>query len=312
MVSSRREEATGFFVALALVWLAWKIVLPFLWILFKYTMGKTFLSRRSGLRKSGEWAIVTGATDGIGKAYAYELAKDGLNIMLVSRNPEKLRAVSDDIGSRYGVRTKTVACDFTKTDIYENLEKEVNGLSTIACLVNNVGMSYPHFDAYATADFLTIEFIEQLIACNMNSMACMTRIVLPKMLKQSAIGPAIINVGSFSGLVPLPYISLYGASKAFVVHFTEVLYQELGETNVILQAVCPSLVATKLSKARPRLFAPPPETYVSSALDMLGVETITLGYLPHALEAFGSRLVPKSFLKAKGEQFMRRAHKKKG
>ncbi|CAL8085001.1 unnamed protein product [Calicophoron daubneyi] len=311
MVFYSRQEVIDFFVVLILVWCVWNIVLPFLWILSKYTVGRKFLSKRCGLRKSGEWAIVTGATDGIGKAYAYELAKDGLNIVLISRNPEKLRAVSDDISSRYGVRTKTVACDFTRMNIYENLVNEINGLSTIACLVNNVGMGYPIFDRFATADFMTFEFIKQMLACNVNSMACMTRIVLPKMLKQGTAEPAIINVASFSGLIPFPYISLYGASKAFVVHFTEVLCQELGQAKVILQAVCPSLVATKMSKARPRLFVPIPKTYVSSALDMLGVETVTLGYLPHALEAFGSQLVPKSFLRAKAEQLMKRAHRKK-
>jgi 17beta-estradiol 17-dehydrogenase / very-long-chain 3-oxoacyl-CoA reductase len=309
-MTSNHQGAAEFFVTLLIVWLAWKFFIPLLYLLFKFTIGKTFLSRRRALRKSGEWAIVTGATDGIGKAYANELAKDGLNIMLVSRSMEKLHVVADDIGSRYGVQTRIVACDFTKTDIYDNLEKEINNLSTIACLVNNVGMSYPHFDAFATADFLTIEFIEQLIACNMNSMACMTRIVLPRMLKQSTLSPAIINVGSFSGLIPMPFLSLYGASKAFVVHFTEVLYQELGETNIILQAVCPSLVSTKMSKVKPRLFVPTPEAYVSSALSMIGVETITLGYLPHALEEFGLRFLPKSYLKAKGEQFMKRGHKK--
>ncbi|VDP94973.1 unnamed protein product [Echinostoma caproni] len=71
-------------------------------------------SKRHNLKKAGEWAIVTGATDGIGKAYAQELARDGLNIMLISRNMEKLESVAKEIQDAHNVKTKVVQCDFTQ------------------------------------------------------------------------------------------------------------------------------------------------------------------------------------------------------
>lgn len=87
---------------------------PLVKILSAYTIGVTLFSKRKGLKKAGEWAIVTGATDGIGKAYANELARDGLNIMLISRNSEKLDAVASQIREAYNVKTKVVQCDFTR------------------------------------------------------------------------------------------------------------------------------------------------------------------------------------------------------
>ncbi|GAA55416.1 estradiol 17-beta-dehydrogenase 12 [Clonorchis sinensis] len=272
----------------------WKIIFPVLRIIFLYTVGKRIYSRRNQLKKAGEWAIVTGATDGIGKAYARELAKDGLNIMLISRNQEKLDKISEEIKDQFHVDTKTVACDFTQTDIYEALEQEINTLPSIACLVNNVGLSYPHFARFSDASFINIEFIRNMINCNMTSVASLTRIVLPRLLKQAGHGSAIINLSSFAGLVPFPYLSLYSASKTFIKHFVQSLIPEVGTSKVYIQAVCPVLVATTLSGVkRPRLFAPLPDTFAASALDMLGVEPVTSGYLPHALQAFVLSIHPK-------------------
>ncbi|TGZ72633.1 hypothetical protein CRM22_001968 [Opisthorchis felineus] len=248
----------------------WKIIFPVLRIIFLYTVGRRIYSRRNQLKKAGKWAIVTGATDGIGKAYARELAKDGLNIMLISRSQEKLDKVSKEIKDQFHVDTKTVACDFTRTDIYEALEQEINTLPSIACLVNNVGLSYPHFARFSDASFINIEFIRNMINCNVTSMASLTRIVLPRLLKQAGYGSAIINLSSFAGLVPFPYLSLYGASKTFIKQFVQSLIPEVGTSKVYIQAVCPILVATTLSGVkRPRLFAPMPDTFAASALDML-------------------------------------------
>ncbi|KAF7246564.1 hypothetical protein EG68_10180 [Paragonimus skrjabini miyazakii] len=273
----------GFLIFLLL----WKILLPLLRVFWVYTIGKRLFSRRRFLKGAGEWAIVTGSTDGIGKAYAHELAKDGLNVMLISRNQNKLDAVAQELESTFNVKTKVVVCDFTKTDIYDMLDREISALSSISCLVNNVGMSYPSFDTYADADFLSLEFIRQLISCNVNSVASLTRIVLPKLLKQGRCGTAIINLSSFSGLVPFPYLTLYSACKSFVHHFSESLRCELRNSDVCVQSVCPLLVATAMSKVRnASFFVPSPAKFAASALDMLGVEETTVGCVQHALQSF--------------------------
>lgn len=95
-----------------------KVLVPFCAILFRYSIGKSLWSARKRLVSAGEWAIVTGATDGIGRAYAEELAKDGLNIMLISRDKAKLERVSGEIRDQYKVETVIVVADFTKVRLF--------------------------------------------------------------------------------------------------------------------------------------------------------------------------------------------------
>ncbi|TGZ62012.1 hypothetical protein CRM22_007670 [Opisthorchis felineus] len=272
---------------------SWKVVYPFLRMLFMFTIAKKLYSKRKQLRNAGEWAIVTGAAAGIGQAYARELAKDGLNIMLIDIDEAGLSSMATELEDNFSVKTITFICDFTRDDIYGILEKEIDKVPSIACLVNNVGICYPRLARFVNADFIDFEFIRNLINCNMHSMISLTRIVLPRLLKQNKPGSAIINLSSFSGLMPYPYLSLYGASKAFIKHFVKSLIPEVKDSKVMIQAVCPLFVATKLSrKSSPSLFVPTPDTYVRSALDMLGVEEVTTGYLPHALVGFILLLFP--------------------
>uniref|UniRef100_A0ACB8ERC6 Uncharacterized protein n=1 Tax=Sphaerodactylus townsendi TaxID=933632 RepID=A0ACB8ERC6_9SAUR len=92
----------------------------------------------------GEWAVITGAGDGIGKAYSFELAKRGLNTVLISRTLETLRKVASEIEKATGRNVKIIQADFTKNNIYDDIEKSLQGLE-IGILVNNVGMLHnPH------------------------------------------------------------------------------------------------------------------------------------------------------------------------
>nr|KAF6484893.1 hydroxysteroid 17-beta dehydrogenase 3 [Rousettus aegyptiacus] len=94
---------------------------------------------RSFLKSMGQWAVITGAGDGIGKAYAFELARQGLNVVLISRTLEKLQAIAVEIEVTTGSSVKIIQVDFTKDDIYEYIKEELKGLE-IGILVNNVGM----------------------------------------------------------------------------------------------------------------------------------------------------------------------------
>nr|CAH8865664.1 unnamed protein product [Trichobilharzia regenti] len=299
-------------------------ILPLLKVFFNYTIGKILFSKRKQLKRAGEWAIVTGATDGIGKAYAEQLAKDGLNIMLISRNLEKLSKVAKEIESSYGVKTRVVVADFTKNNIYESIEKEIASLSSIACLVNNVGMSYPHFDDYARAKFMNCNFIQDMITCNTHSIAVMTYLVLSRLLKQkSGTSSAIINIASYAGTVTTPFGSLYGATKAFIYHFSQSIAAELrlsssssskttkSGQNVIIQTVCPLFVVTAMSRVeRPSLFIPTPSDYVNSALNMLGVEELTMGYFTHALQGYFFNIIPLSWKHDKCKKMVEKGRKK--
>ncbi|VDQ10878.1 unnamed protein product [Trichobilharzia regenti] len=216
-------------------------------------------------KRAGEWAIVTGASSGIGKAYAEELAKDGLNIMLIGNVEQQLFSVADELCQKYKIETKIVVADFTNVSINIFVRK----LPSVACLVNNVGMM-GEMDLFISSRCSNSkDFIKNIIHCNTLSTATMTRIVMPKMLSQKQPNPAIINIASYSAVKVFPCFAIYAATKAFVLQFSR-----------------------SISIDKPTFFIPTAETFVKSALDMLGVESLTYGYIRHDLKAFLYDLPP--------------------
>ncbi|XP_046898517.1 very-long-chain 3-oxoacyl-CoA reductase-B [Hypomesus transpacificus] len=228
----------------------------------------------------GKWAVVTGATDGIGKAYAEELARRGFSIVLISRTQEKLDEVSKSIESTCGVETKTIAADFSALDIYHKIEAGLAGLE-IGVLVNNVGISYSYPEFFLNVPNLD-SFIDTMININITSVCQMTRLVLPRMVERKK--GAILNISSASGMYPVPLLTIYSASKAFVDFFSRGLDAEYKSKGIIIQSVLPFYVATKLSKIRrATLDKPSPQRYVAAELNTVGLESQTNGYLPHSI-----------------------------
>uniref|UniRef100_A0AAQ4QAF3 Hydroxysteroid (17-beta) dehydrogenase 12b n=1 Tax=Gasterosteus aculeatus aculeatus TaxID=481459 RepID=A0AAQ4QAF3_GASAC len=223
--------------------------------------------------KLGKWAVVTGATDGIGKAYAEELARRGFCIVLISRSQEKLDDVSKFISSKCGVETRTIVADFSALDIYSRIEDGLVGLE-IGVLVNNVGISYSYPEFFLNVPSLDT-FIDTMVNVNMTSVCQVS--VPPKK-------GAILNISSASGMYPVPLLTVYSASKAFVDFFSRGLQAEYKSKGIIIQSVLPFFVATKLSKIRrATLDKPSPERYVSAELNTVGLQAQTNGYLPHAV-----------------------------
>ncbi|KAL5106107.1 Very-long-chain 3-oxoacyl-CoA reductase [Taenia crassiceps] len=273
----------------------------FAWILVRYTDPvKRALSKRHELKRAGEWAIITGSTDGIGRAFAEELASDGLNIFLVSRNAEKLSRVSQELEREYKIQTKSFVADFAEGDFYEALKREIDALSSVACLINNVGMSQFFAGPLASCEFLNTEFIQRMIFCNTVSTACMTRITMPKMLssykKDPNCPPCIISMSSVSALFPRPYKSLYAACKSFVQNFCASVAGETREfvrPRVRFLTLTPGFVWTpSRGEKKVNFFIPTPEVFANSALDMIGITSQCCGFMPHELMVFGLGLLP--------------------
>ncbi|KAL8601932.1 hypothetical protein ACOMHN_008424 [Nucella lapillus] len=265
----------GFTVGSLLLRVAWR------------TIGRKFLP--VDVKQYGRWAVVTGCTDGIGKCYALELAEKGMDIVLISRNPQKLSAVEEDIVSQYLVSVKVITADFKETDIYDKIKKQLSGLD-IGILVNNVGMAIRENPCY----FCEADDFEQsnrdLVNVNVLSSVMMTSIVLPGMLERKR--GAIVSLGSTAGMRPMPFLSTYSATKGFVRFFSEALNQEYSSHGIIFQVLQPGMVVSNLAgpiaKAvdlpQGSLMYPMTQVYVRAALSTLGRESCSVAYWPHELQ----------------------------
>ncbi|RVE71366.1 hypothetical protein OJAV_G00050950 [Oryzias javanicus] len=287
----RRAEPLFFWVgavtlALLALWLLYRLVTGFrIWVLG---------NGRLLSPKLGKWAVVTGATDGIGKSYAEELARRGFAMMLISRSQEKLDDVAKSLEAEFGVETRTIAVDFGKTDIYPKIEAGLSGLE-IGVLVNNVGVSYPYPEYYLHIPDLD-NFLTNMINVNMTSVCQMTRLVLPGMVSRAK--GVILNISSASGMYPVPLLTVYSATKAFMDFFSRGLQEEYRRQGIIIQSVLPFFVATKMTRIRkPTQDKPTPDRYVAAELTTVGLQSQTNGYFPHAVMGWvTTRLVPSSIV----------------
>ncbi|KAM5227668.1 17-beta-hydroxysteroid dehydrogenase type 3 [Ctenodactylus gundi] len=241
----------------------------------------------SFLPSMGQWAVVTGAGDGIGKAYAFELAKRGLDMVLISRTLEKLQAVATEIEQNIGRRVKIIQADFTKDDIYEYIEENLQGLE-IGILVNNVGM----LPSLLPCHFLSTPCdIQSLIHCNITSVVKMTQLVLKQM--ETRRRGLVLNVSSGVARQPLPFYSLYSASKAFVITFSKALQVEYSRKGIIVQVLTPYAVSTPMTKhLSTNMMTKAADEFVKESLNYVMIGDETCGCLVHEIMAKLLSLIP--------------------
>ncbi|KAF6213579.1 hypothetical protein GE061_011300 [Apolygus lucorum] len=229
----------------------------------------------------GSWAVVTGATDGIGRAFTHALAKMGYNVVLISRSSEKLISAAEDIEWKFQVSTKIVQADFLSLDeqMYNRIEQELKNMD-VGILVNNVGTIASHPEYFLDLENHHKYLYQGILNCNITSAVNMTRYVLPGMVKRSR--GLIINVSSMMAVLPAPLHSLYGASKSFILKFSQDLDTEYGEMGIHVHVLKTGLVATKMSGfGETPILAPSPRAYVDSALKELARRRSCEGHLAH-------------------------------
>lgn len=184
-------------------------------------------------------ALVTGASSGIGKAYADRLGGRGYDLILVARRSEKLRALADDLHARHGVTARPMVADLSDATQLEDVATVVSGDPSITLLVNNAGVSKAA--AVADSDWADFEWMTRL---NVMALSRLTLAVLPGFKARDR--GTIINVGSVSGFASYAGMSFYSGTKAFIQNFTEGLQGEVAGTGVVVQLVAPAGVATEI------------------------------------------------------------------
>lgn len=223
------------------------------------------------------------ATDGIGKASAYQLAKRGLNVLLVSRTESKLQETQKELQTKFpNVQISYLQMDFGAFDKAKT-QKALEGLEGgVAILINNVGVSY---DFPMLFHEMKDDRVSDMIRLNIDSTTEMTRLVLPLMKdrKGGLRRGAIVNIGSAAGLNTNPLLTQYSAAKAYVKTFSEGLAVEYAPLGIDVQVHVPFFVVSKLSKFRkPSIFVPSAEAYAKMICDRIGYEAVVNPYLPHA------------------------------
>lgn len=188
------------------------------------------------MEEKRKFAVVTGASTGLGKCFALELAKRGINTLLVSLPGEGLMNVAYE--SRYlGVKSYIRETDITKKENVIELCAWINGNYEVFMLINNAGCGGTRGFADSSP-----EYLDTIIQLNITATTMMTRLLLPNMLRQEKA--YVLNVSSMASFCPIGYKTVYPASKRFIQHFSRGLYQELKNTPVFVSVVHPGPMKT--------------------------------------------------------------------
>ncbi|KAL4875292.1 very-long-chain 3-oxoacyl-CoA reductase [Aspergillus karnatakaensis] len=216
----------------------------------------------------GSWAIVTGASDGLGKEFALQIARAGYNLVLVSRTASKLTALSDEITSKNpSVQTKVLAMDFARNndEDYEKLKALVGDLD-VSVLVNNVGKSHSIPVPFALTPE---EEMADIITINCTGTLRVTQLVVPGMIQRKR--GLILTMGSFGGLLPTPLLATYSGSKAFLQQWSTALGSELEPYGITVELVQAYLITSAMSKIRrTSALIPNPRAFVKATLSKIG------------------------------------------
>ncbi|MFN2498788.1 MAG: SDR family NAD(P)-dependent oxidoreductase [Pyrinomonadaceae bacterium] len=250
-------------------------------------------------------SLITGASSGIGEVFSRRLAARGRNVLLVARSEEKLVTLCNELGRSNSIRAQYVALDLSLPESPARLfeESEKRGLS-IDLLVNNAG--FGSFGDFSKAD-LAREL--NMIELNVNALVELTYRFLQPMRERKQ--GAIINVASTAGFQAVPFMATYAATKAFVLSFSEALWEENRPYGIKVMALCPGVTETNFFEAArgqkpPARASQTPEEVVETALRGLarGKSHIISGWINRAMTE-SERLVPRSLVTRMAGRMMR-------
>ena len=184
------------------------------------------------------WALITGASSGIGAEFARQLAARGMHLVLSARREQLLTQLADEVHQAHGTKTEIIVADLSNRQEPVRLLQEIERRGvTIELLVNNAG-----FGVVSEVEKTDVSRILEMIQVNVAALSELTLGVLPGMLARGHGG--IINISSVAAFQPVGYMGAYAATKAYVLHFSEALWAEARERGVTVTALCPGSTRT--------------------------------------------------------------------
>jgi len=240
-------------------------------------------------------ALVTGASGGIGEAFARQLAAGGTDLVLVARRTDRLDALAAELRTAHGIATEVLSADLTEPADVERISARLSDTARpIDTLVNNAGIGF-------NGRFceIGVETHHRVIALNVDAPVALTRAVLPGMVRHGR--GWVLNISSLGGLAPGPMFAVYSASKAFITSFSDSLHEEVRRDGVVVTVICPGATATEFGTNAgstaddlPSILMQSPETVarVSLTASMRGRSVKVPGML-NRLSAGATKLLPR-------------------
>ena len=256
-------------------------------------------------RWRGKWAIVTGASAGIGRALAEQLAVGGANLVLTARRVGRLQKLAADLSQKYGGKVVAFAADLTNPAAPEDIREFVATQSIeIELLVNNAG-----FGAFGYINEIPIEKLLEMVQVNCAAVVHLTRLFIPRMVERKH--GDILIVASTASFQPVPFNSVYAATKAFDLLFAEGIAEEVREFGVRVCALCPGPTTTEFQQVAQQPDRPMKVNETAEKVARVGLEALAAGKTwvisgaMNRLMMEGERLAPRSLVAKMAAKMMR-------
>ena len=244
----------------------------------------------------GPWAVVTGASSGIGEEIARILAARGLNVAVVARRTERLEALAKALETSHDIETNVVTADLATTDGVERVAALADELE-VGLLVNNAGISAP----FRPLNGVPYETLETMSKLNMLAPARLIYDFLPGMQRRGRGG--VINVASTASFQAMPYMANYGATKAYLLSLSDAVATEVAQAGIDVVALCPGPTDTEITdhvdvdRDSVAGILMPADKVALAGVDALGKKRVVVPGVSNAIGAqLAQRLVPRRLL----------------
>jgi uncharacterized protein len=263
----------------------------------------------ASLRKAwqGKWAVVTGASAGIGEALAVELAEAGVHLVLTARRRDRLDALAERLRSKHSIQTKVIVADLTLPEAPQQIFDATEGAGLkVDVLVNNAG-----FGEYGEFLRSRMEMQLDMVQVNCTAVVHLSRLFLPAMVERRQ--GAVLIVASTAAYQPVAYMATYAASKAFDRMLAEALAEEMKRYGVRVSALCPGPTESEFQQVAGSRADESRKPQSAAEVARLGLEGLAQGkhwvipYLAGRVQIFAQRFVPRRMVSSAAERMFRPA-----